>query len=133
MGIVVTVFMALILAFSLPKPLLKLSDSAKSILLLLAFFLGCWNALAYGLQHLGQLWGDMALISGIAMIITSINAIGLSALPSFFQHSFIVKFLLPRLQAQVHKLPSVIHLFILLVLFACFCMYAYTLVLLNLQ
>lgn len=44
---------------------------------------GLWNVFWYGLQHLTEFWGLMALGSGILMTITAIFIIGRPQLPQW--------------------------------------------------
>jgi hypothetical protein len=50
-----------------------------AILVLLA---GLWNALWYGLQHLGEFWGQAALGSGILLIIAALFILAPDRLPA---------------------------------------------------
>ena len=73
MGIVVTIAMLIGLIVIGQKMLGDAADVASQTLtqrvvavLLLVF--GFWNAAWYGIQHMGELWGQAALVSGLAMI-----------------------------------------------------------------
>ena len=53
------------LARKLPSVIVKVMAS-------IVMLAGLWNVLWYGAQHIGELWGNMALLSGFLMILTSI-------------------------------------------------------------
>lgn len=114
MGIVVTFFMLVLLLLSTQKPLHHYLEKAQLPLSILALCAGLWNVFWYGAQHMGELWGNMALISGLFMIITSLPLITFR----FFQQ-------------LAQSLPKVVFTASRIGLMVCAAYYAYTLVLLN--
>jgi len=73
MGTVVTVVMLLGTVFAIRFPAGGLGQLMPTWLTRLVGVLlgaaGLWNVLWYGLQHLTEFWGHMALGSGVAMIV----------------------------------------------------------------
>lgn len=49
----------------------KLSNPLRRGIGVAVLLLGLWNALWYGLRHLGEFWGHAALASGIAMLLAA--------------------------------------------------------------
>jgi hypothetical protein len=127
MGIVVTVFMALILLLSIPNPIEKRLQKHQEKIFIATFMMGAWNALWYGSQHIQEFWGIAALISGITMMITSLSNIRLENSPS------LIKYTLGWFQSKVNFLPQGFNELMLLMLFGCTCIYSYTLIQLNLS
>jgi hypothetical protein len=128
MGIVVAVFMLLgllLVSPSVPNRLRVLRDNSALMGALGAglFAAGLWNALWYGLRHLGDFWGLAALVSGILMVGTAIVALeersqfGASRI-GWLRHSY----------RAIRPLSLPISVGLL----ACFLLYSITLVRLNL-
>lgn len=87
MGTIVTVCMLIALVFA---SVMLFSGVVKKIPLTivrfvagLTFAAGCWNFFWYGLQHMGEFWGQMALLSGILMIATAIYIFKPHSLPAW--------------------------------------------------
>ena len=69
MGIVVAVCLVLgLLAMCFPT---RITGKAASVIALLVAALGGWNVFWYGLRNLDQLWGWIALGSGVVMLLSS--------------------------------------------------------------
>ncbi len=87
MGTIVTVCMLIGLIFAIDLPGLgsknKLPLMVKRVAAGITFMAGCWNFFWYGLQHLTEFWGQMALLSGVLMIVTAIYIIRPLSLPSW--------------------------------------------------
>ncbi|MEO9274330.1 hypothetical protein ABFY09_05680 [Marinomonas sp. 5E14-1] len=126
MGIVVTVFMALILFLSVPNPVGKRLKKYQDKIFVITFLMGAWNALWYDAQHFDEFWGIAALIAGFSMMITSLPNISLDKSPSLIKHT------LGWLQTKINSLPQGFQELMLLMLFGCACIYGYTLIKLNL-
>ena len=79
MGTIVTVCMFLTVIFGNRFPNGGLQRVTPNWLLhivgLLAGVAGFWNVLWYGIQHMNEFWGHMALGSGVLMIILSLQLI----------------------------------------------------------
>ena len=106
MGTIVTCCMFAGLLATTPSPISKHCPSyLLKCVAAIVLAAGLWNVLWYSTQHLFEFWGQMALISGIAMIITSLYVL----IPS-------------RTPALVRRIKP----FVLLVLFACAMTYAIT-------
>jgi len=127
MGIVVTVFMALILFLSVPGPVERTLKKFQYSIFLVAFLLGAWNAFWYGAQHIYDFWGMAAMMSGMLMMLTSLSNVSLENSPTAIQNVF------GWLQAKVNSLPQGFNELMLLMLLGCVCIYSYTLIMLNLQ
>ena len=69
MGIVMAIVMLAGLTMMLKR---KRSLIASNIVALLLLLGGFWNALWYGLRHLGQFWGVAGLVTGFVMIATAL-------------------------------------------------------------
>ena len=69
MGIVVTVAMLIGLVQYHLRVFKGVGADLSGILLLL---MGLWNALWYGLRHITEFWGVVALISGILMVVVAV-------------------------------------------------------------
>ncbi|MFT2097961.1 hypothetical protein ACMUMQ_06330 [Marinomonas sp. 2405UD66-6] len=126
MGIVVTIFMALILFLSIPNPVEKRLKKYQDKIFAITFLMGAWNAFWYGAQHFDEFWGIAALISGFAMMITSLPNISLDKSPSYLSTP------LGWLQTKINSLPQGFQELMLLMLLGCACIYGYTLIQLNL-
>jgi hypothetical protein len=50
----------------------KLPNLIVKVIASIVMLAGLWNVLWYGAQHIGELWGNMALLSGFLMLLTSI-------------------------------------------------------------
>lgn len=72
MGIIVTIFMYWILLMSIPSPIKTGLQKHQTKLASVTLLAGVWNAFWYGVQHLGEFWGNAALVSGLLMIFTSV-------------------------------------------------------------
>ncbi|MBD5770964.1 hypothetical protein [Marinomonas colpomeniae] len=127
MGIVVTVFMALILFLSVPGPVERTLKKFQYSIFLVAFLLGAWNAFWYGAQHIYDFWGMAAMISGLLMMLTSLSNVSLKGSPIFIKNTF------GWLQSKVNSLPQGFNELTLLMLLGCVGIYGYTLISLNLQ
>ncbi|MBJ7537916.1 hypothetical protein [Marinomonas transparens] len=127
MGIVVTVFMILILLLSVPNPLLQRLQKYQGEIALWAFLAGLWNVAWYGLQHMGEFWGNAALISGLLMLFHSLPLLNPTSWPERLK--------LPMLKIQQARLrfPHLLNASGIAALAACACLYAYTLIMLNLN
>jgi len=42
---------------------------------------GLWNALWYGLRHLGSFWGNTSIITGLLMVLAAAHLFGVIKLP----------------------------------------------------
>ena len=47
------------------------SSTSTKIVALLLLLSGLWNALWYGLRHLGEFWGHAGLVTGFAMLLAA--------------------------------------------------------------
>lgn len=112
MGIVVCLAMLLGLVQLITRQAL-----AGSLIAWLLVVLGAWNALWYGLRHIGEFWGWAALISGVFMVMSGVLIAAQSGKPE----------LLIRLAAKI----TALRLFVIVGLFASFLLYAVTLIRLN--
>ena len=87
MGTIVTVCMLLGLVFSSDLPGLNTTDKLPLIVrrLVAAILLaaGCWNVFWYGIRHLTEFWGLMALVSGLLMIVSALYIWKLQPLPAW--------------------------------------------------
>lgn len=76
MGTVVTVCMLLTVLFANRFPRGAINAVAPRWLLrcigILAVLAGLWNMLWYGMRHIGEFWGYMALGSGLVMLLLSL-------------------------------------------------------------
>ena len=82
MGIVVCVAMLIGLLGFMPMPWRENQEnsvSAQSILArvqsiapLVLAIMGAWNALWYGLRHLGSFWGNAGLLTGMIMLMAAV-------------------------------------------------------------
>jgi hypothetical protein len=130
MGIVVSVFMLMGLLLlwpwpsALTKPLHRRPVRVKVIAVgvLLA---GAWNALWHGLRHLDAFWGIAALVSGVLMMATAALVLRWNRRDA------------ARIGAISGAVPptavaDALAWLLFLALFACFLLYAVTLVQLNL-
>ncbi len=128
MGIVVTVFMLLGLLMASPwvPPGLRVLRTSPALVDKLACGLllaGLWNALWHGLRHLGEFWGQAALVSGFLMV-----AVALLLLVEHGGDFW-------RKQAaagRAHRALKPLAPALVLGLALCFCLYAVALVRLNL-
>lgn len=128
MGIVVAVFMLLGVLLIWPRPRLQLGGlrrkpgmvGALGISLLLA---GLWNALWYGLRHLGDFWGLVALLSGVLMIAASLIVLA---------QRDPVNRAAPATLGRIYKVLKPLSPVLACALAAFFALYAVTLVRLNL-
>ena len=128
MGIVVTVFMYLILLLSIPSPLRTRLRQYQKDLALGALLAGLWNVGWYGAQHLGEFWGNAAMISGLLMIYTSLPLLAVSqSWPTS------VRSVLLKAKAGHHHMPLFVNRVALLVLLGCAIIYSHTLILLNIS
>ena len=69
MGIVMAIVMLAGLTMMLKKNRSLIASNIVALLLLLG---GFWNALWYGLRHLGQFWGAAGLVTGFVMVVTAL-------------------------------------------------------------
>lgn len=127
MGIVVTIFMLLTLLLSVANPLRKTLQKHQKKLALWAFLAACWNIFWYGYQHIGELWGNMALTSGLLMLFCSLPLLQLASWPVLFKHP------MQRLQQGHARLPRIINRIALIALTVCAALYAYTLIQININ
>jgi len=85
MGTIVTVCMLVALVFSSDLPLLnvtsKLPLAINRLVASIILAAGCWNFFWYGLQHVTEFWGQMALLSGLLMIVTAVYIFKPRSLP----------------------------------------------------
>jgi len=51
---------------------IKLPRSVQRTLAILLVLAGAWNAGWHGTRHIGQFWGQMALASGVAMLLAGV-------------------------------------------------------------
>jgi len=68
-----TMMLAVIVAvdvngFSLAR---KLPSMLVKVIASIVMLAGLWNVLWYGAQHIGELWGNMAVLSGVLLVLTS--------------------------------------------------------------
>lgn len=126
MGIVVTVFMYLILLLSVSNPLQAWLQKYQKDLALGALLAGVWNAGWYGVQNLGEFWGNAALVSGLLMIYTSLPLLVLpDTWPAFLRYGLLKA-------KKIHKRMSLyVNRIALLALLGCAIVYSHTLILLN--
>ena len=77
MGSIITVCMILTVIFANRYPNGGINRLAPNWLLhavgVLSGVAGFWNVFWYGIQHIGELWGHMALGSGALMILLSVQ------------------------------------------------------------
>lgn len=75
MGTIMTVCMALGVLFASRLPWLGLNRASPRPLLIgvgvLVALAGLWNVLWYALRHLGEFWGNTALVSGVLMLLVA--------------------------------------------------------------
>ena len=87
MGTIVTVCMLIALVFGgvtlLSGARTKIPLPIARFVAGLTFAAGCWNFFWYGLQHMAEFWGQMALLSGILMIATAIYIFRPHSLPAW--------------------------------------------------
>lgn len=131
MGIVVTLLMLLTLLHLTPLPFLnpiqtKLADHRHSVGVGVLLG-GLWNVLWYGLQHLGEYWGNAALVSGVLMSVLSFYLIVPGQLPKS-----LLRVWLPA-SRKITALPKAIFLSLLSALAVCAGLYSYTLIRMNLD
>lgn len=50
----------------------KLPGVIVKVIASIVMLAGLWNVLWYGAQHIGEIWGNMALLSGFLMLLISI-------------------------------------------------------------
>ena len=115
MGIVVTVFMFCILLLSVPTSFRTRLSKYQTILASITLLAGLWNAFWHGAQHLGEFWGNAALISGLLMTFTSLLLLKT----------------LPLMKKLNNITPNFIRIAALTALAGCFALYTYTLIMLN--
>lgn len=127
MGIIVTVFMLLILLLSVPNPLGKKLQKYQGQIALWAFLAACWNVFWYGLQHMGEFWGTMALVSGLLLLFCSLPLLSLASWPAWLKRP------MQRLQQKQASLPRRTNSIALIALALCAARYAYTLIQLNIN
>ncbi len=76
MGTIMAVSMLLAVIFAVEikgKNLLRmLPETLAKILASAVFICGLWNVLWYASQHLGEFWGNSALVSGFLLLISSL-------------------------------------------------------------
>jgi len=87
MGTIVTVCMLVGLVFSSDLPGLNTTDKLPQLLRRIVagivLVAGCWNVFWYGIQHLTEFWGLMALVSGLLMIVAALYALKAQWLPAW--------------------------------------------------
>ncbi len=75
MGTIMTVcmFMGVIFGARLweRNPLNKLPRFVQISIAVIVLLAGLWNVLWYGVQHLGEFWGNAALVSGLLLLSTA--------------------------------------------------------------
>ena len=128
MGIVVTIFMLLGLLMVSPFSKVSLGDKRHNTQvanvigngLLLA---GLWNALWHGVRHIEYFWGVAALVSGVFMVLVAVMIIVKYGSSSLSSHAVLV---------SIEQKISPLSLLWIVGLFGSFCLYAVTLVQLNL-
>jgi len=49
----------------------KLPSVLVKVIASIVMLAGLWNVFWYGAQHIGELWGNMAVLSGVLLILTS--------------------------------------------------------------
>jgi len=69
MGIVMAVVMLIGLIMLFKDNRTRASTNIAALLLMAA---GLWNALWYGMQHLGEFWGYAGFVSGVTMLVTAL-------------------------------------------------------------
>jgi len=88
MGTIMAASMLLGVIFATRLPVLSLVQKLPQVIIkgvaVLVFSAGLWNVFWYASQHLGERWGNAALMSGLLMLITA----------AYISHS--------------HKLPSML-------------------------
>ena len=89
MGTIMAVLMLLGVLFANRLPIIgigaRLPNSVRQIIGGLVTAGGAWNVFWHALRHLSDFWGQMALVSGVLMLITGVSLINSSWLPSLFQ------------------------------------------------
>ncbi|GAB3487972.1 hypothetical protein [Marinomonas epiphytica] len=125
MGILMAVLMVVILLLSVPSPLRGWVRKWQGILAAAAFLGGVWNFFWYGAQHIGELWGNASLVSGLLMMLTSLPLLKTELLPSFLQK------LTSKAQHKTRCFPQGLYELCLVILFVFFCLYTYNLLKLN--
>jgi len=87
MGTIVAICMLLGIIAAVVLPTIsttgKLSGIAKSLIAGITLAAGCWNFFWYGLQHVTEFWGQMALLSGLLMIVTALYIAKPATLPAW--------------------------------------------------
>lgn len=127
MGIVVTIFMLLGLLMASPFSMVSLGRQRQHALvantigygLLLA---GLWNSLWHGVRHLEYFWGVAALVSGVFMVLVAVIILVRYGRNALFFHSVL---------QSVYQKISPLSLLWIAGLFCSFCLYAVTLIQLN--
>ncbi len=128
MGIVVAVFMFLGLLMALPGvlPMLRIPRLKPTTVNTLAtglLFAGLWNSLWYGLRHIGEFWGQSAVISGSLMISVAVLLLVEQGADRWRQVRFMVR---------AHAVIKPLRIPLVIGLALCFALYALALVRLNL-
>ncbi|MFT5707332.1 MAG: hypothetical protein ACI9ES_001623 [Oceanospirillaceae bacterium] len=86
MGTIMAGCMVLGVIFTSQLPVLKRLQALPSFILKavasIVLFAGLWNVLWYASQHLGEFWGNAALVSGALMIVTASYTLLPSKLPA---------------------------------------------------
>lgn len=89
MGTIMAVSMLLGVLLSIKlwgaNPLHRLPVFIQRALAVEVLLAGLWNVLWYASQHLGEFWGNAALVSGTLLILTSLGLLKGRKLPHFLQ------------------------------------------------
>ncbi|NQZ30372.1 MAG: hypothetical protein HRU06_03815 [Oceanospirillaceae bacterium] len=78
LGVLITTDLAVIKSI---KKLPSLGLKGVAIIVMLS---GLWNVFWYASQHLGEFWGNAALVSGLLMILVSLYSLIPEKLPAMF-------------------------------------------------
>lgn len=123
MGIVVTI--AMLLGLVVLIPLTKGVFKSHQVIFIGRFLLlaGLWNALWFGLRHLGVFWGLAAIVSGLAMVMAAVLMIKQNQDPLFSRSQIV---------SGAYKVLKPFKPVIIALVIASFGLYAITLIRLNL-
>ena len=128
MGLVVTVSMLLGLLMASPFSRFSLgrqryNKTLVSAIAAILFFMGLWNALWHGLQNLQHFWGIAALVSGIFMVLVAVQVMRQYGVNALSSNTIVV-----TIYQTINPLSGLW----ITGLFLSFCLYAITLIQLNL-
>lgn len=126
MGILMAVCMLLVLGMSVPSPIQTRLRQYQAEIVIWTFLAGAWNVFWYGLQHVGEFWGNAALVSGFLLMFNSLPRLQPERWPA------VIKSPTQWLQAWCHAMPKVVSVLSLVALAGCAVLYIHTLILLNL-